>query len=562
MPLSYKDKNGSWKTSAQERSNRAVRRNNNRTQATSATRSPIRDASDTSIDMDQSANDTVLASSTRLDSPQADPQRSPAQSGHRHEPHDHHAQHAALMARAREDQQHMARMREELLELQNTLADERRESLRIQRDNTQQINDLMAAFGHLTTQFNHTLTDQNTHHWTPYGRDDDTRRAEREREKEDDKKERKEQAFHLAEYKAIDIYNGHNSNRLEEWIADVEEAARNLNMPALTIAKSKAKGLVREIIKDSRGEPWGTVAEKLRRKISHASIYTHTSRLWEMKQKGDESLATYISRFKKAKALVTLTDEPSLINIFLSGLRNTTMVSRIYEKKPTTIQEAINHSEDLEEAHRFGQTKNVTINMVNDSPGDDHPCNNCTGKHKHFHKWFECPDITCNKCGQMGHIGRYCTEDAHIPSSGRHSHRHRSNSRGRDWPRDNSRDRHHRRDDYDDRRTRQHRDSGASRRFRSHSRDRRDNRRSSRSRSYGRNDRNRYQDDSRSNRRHQQRPPTPYRSRHGSDSDSSDEEDSTPRKGRNRSPDERRSRSPSSSSVRAVSTSTDSHHLN
>ena len=108
------------------------------------------------------------------------------------------------------------------------------------------------------------------------------------------------------------------------------------------VAKGKARGLARDLIKEHKSQPWPHIKEQLCNCLNNASIHTYTSRFMEIQQKDSETLTAYIHRFKKEAKHCDFDSHPAKIRIFLKGLINSSKIApSVYKKRPTTIEDAI-----------------------------------------------------------------------------------------------------------------------------------------------------------------------------------------------------------------------------
>ena len=335
----------------------------------------------------------------------------------------------------------------------------------------------------------------------------------------------------------------------------------------LTVAKLKARGLLRDIIEEAISEEvdWPTAKERLRAKICNANKHTRISSFMEIKQ-GKDSLPAYVHRFRKDMKKASFTDTTAAIGIFLKGLTKATILApKVYEENPTTLDEAITIVENAqaavdattaiikEEPQRVTQiTSQETYNraptaIVSYRDYPNLPCS-CNPERPHVRL---CQNACCKNCNFYGHWGQDCLNSQQNKNNhGRNHDRYppRSRSRGYDRYRSHSReynrDRNNYRNHHDSRNRNDRRSNSRSQdRFRSQSRDRysrnsydsrdrrsrdtnrysRDKQRDSsnyRNRSNSRNN----QPDSRSNRtnRYNDRSKSPNRGRHGSSHNRSD----------------------------------------
>ena len=218
----------------------------------------------------------------------------------------------------------------------------------------------------------------------------------------------------------IDIYDGKQGHKLDDWLADIENAATLVEENKVMVAKGKARGLARDLIKEHEDRPWPHIKEQLCNCLNNASIHTYTSRFKEIQQKDSETLTAYIHRFKKDAKHCDFDSHPAKIRIFLKGLINSSKIAPgVYEKGPNTIKDAISIVEKISSAQRiaasFSQNHQISImkrgSTDHHTPGQD--CSNCG---QLGHPWFTCPRIVCHGCNQYGHILRHCWD--RIPPSG------------------------------------------------------------------------------------------------------------------------------------------------
>ena len=120
----------------------------------------------------------------------------------------------------------------------------------------------------------------------------------------------------------IDTFNGKQGHKLDDWLADIENAATLVEEHEVIVAKGKARGLVRDLIKEHEDKPWPNIKEHLHNCLNNASIHTYTSRFMEIQQEDSETLTAYIHRFKKEAKHCDFDSHPVKIRIFLKGLIN------------------------------------------------------------------------------------------------------------------------------------------------------------------------------------------------------------------------------------------------
>ena len=140
----------------------------------------------------------------------------------------------------------------------------------------------------------------------------------------------------------IDTFDGKQGHKLDDWLADVENAAAIVEEDKIVVAKGKVRGLARDFIREHESQPWHHIKEQLRNHLNNTSIHTYTLRFMEIQQKDSETLTTYIHRFKKEAKHCNFDSHPAKIRIFLKGLINSSRITpSVHEKEPTTIEDAI-----------------------------------------------------------------------------------------------------------------------------------------------------------------------------------------------------------------------------
>ena len=178
------------------------------------------------------------------------------------------------------------------------------------------------------------------------------------------------------------------------------------------VAKGKARGLARDLMREHENQPWHHIKEQLFNRLNNASIHTYTSRFMEIQQKDSETLTAYIHRFKKEAKHCDFNSHPAKIRIFLKGLINSSRIApSVYKQGPTTIEDAIGIVEKISSAERITASfsQNHQISMMKRGPIDHHtPNQDCSNCGQLGHPWFTCPRIICDRCNQRGHIYRHC----------------------------------------------------------------------------------------------------------------------------------------------------------
>ena len=73
----------------------------------------------------------------------------------------------------------------------------------------------------------------------------------------------------------------------------------------------------------------------------------------EIQQKEKESLAAYIYHFKREASRFKFDNDAATIRIFIKGLKNAhTLATRVYEKGPQSLADAIREEEKLKTAEQ------------------------------------------------------------------------------------------------------------------------------------------------------------------------------------------------------------------
>ena len=218
----------------------------------------------------------------------------------------------------------------------------------------------------------------------------------------------------------IDTFNGKQGHKLDDWLADIENAAAIVEENEVMVAKGKARGLARDLIKEHEDQPWPHIKEQLRNCLNNTSIHTYTSRFMEIQQKDSETLTAYIHRFKKEAKHCNFDSHPAKIRIFLKGLINSSKIAPgVYKKGPTTIEDTKGIVEKISSAQRIAAafSQNHQISMMKRGSNDHHtPSQDCSNCGQLGHPWFTCPRVICDRCNQHGHIYRHCWD--RIPPSG------------------------------------------------------------------------------------------------------------------------------------------------
>ena len=137
----------------------------------------------------------------------------------------------------------------------------------------------------------------------------------------------------------------------------------------------------------------------------------------DIQQTDKELLATYVHRFKQEANRCKFDNHTTTIRIFLKGLKNAhTITTKVYEKGPQTLTEAIKEVEKLQAAQQITSTL-LPTSLVN-----------TTSSQEVCHMAHYCPHICCFDCDNYGHVAMDCPDK--ILPSGTPSH-HRTKIRDR-----------------------------------------------------------------------------------------------------------------------------------
>ena len=174
----------------------------------------------------------------------------------------------------------------------------------------------------------------------------------------------------------IPILNGQDSSQLEDWLMDIETASELTGKSRTKLAQAKSRGLVRTLISKAltAQKSWEEIKDSLHLKISNADIHTSISHFMDIQQTDKESLATYVHRFKQEASRCKFNNDATTIRIFLKGSKNAhSIVTKVYEKGPQTLTEAIKEVEKLQAAQQITSTLLPTL-LVNTMSSNNDRC--------------------------------------------------------------------------------------------------------------------------------------------------------------------------------------------
>ena len=131
----------------------------------------------------------------------------------------------------------------------------------------------------------------------------------------------------------IETFDGKQGHKLDDWLADIENAAAIVEEDEVVVVIGKGGGLAGDLIKEHENQPWHHTKEQLHNCLNNASIHTLTSRFMEIQEKDSETLTTYICRFKKEARHCDFDSHPAKIRIFLKELIISSKIApSVYEK--------------------------------------------------------------------------------------------------------------------------------------------------------------------------------------------------------------------------------------
>ena len=227
----------------------------------------------------------------------------------------------------------------------------------------------------------------------------------------------------------IPILNGQDPSQLEDWLTDIETASELTDEGRTKLAQAKSRGLVRTLITKAliAQKGWEEIKDSLHLKISNVDIHTSISQFMDIQQTDKESLATYVHRFKWQANRCKFNNDATTIQIFLKGLKNAhNIATKIYEKGPQTLSEAIKEVEKLQAAQQI-MSSLLPASSVNTMSSDNDRCFQCqeVGHMGHY-----CPHIQFYDCDNYGHVAMDCP-DKLLPSGTPAHHSTGTNDRSR-----------------------------------------------------------------------------------------------------------------------------------
>ena len=133
----------------------------------------------------------------------------------------------------------------------------------------------------------------------------------------------------------------------------------------------------------------------------------------DIQEKENESLAAYVHHFKREASRCKFSNDAATIRIFMKGLKNVhTLATRVYEKGPQSLADAIKEVKKLQAAQQLTATL-IPSSSVNVMSSDDEKCFQCK---ELGHMACHCPCIKCFDSDEYGHVTTDCPDK--IPLSG------------------------------------------------------------------------------------------------------------------------------------------------
>ena len=208
--------------------------------------------------------------------------------------------------------------------------------------------------------------------------------------------------------------NGNDSSQLEDLLTDIGTASELTGESRTKLVQAKSRRLVRTLISEALtlNKTWEDIKDSLHLKICNSNIHTSISHFMEIQQKEKESLAAYIHHFKREASRCKFDNDVATIIIFIKGLKNAhTLATRVYEKGPQSLADAIKEVEKLLTAQQLTSTL-LPSSSVNTMSSDDNKCFQCQ---ELGHLACYCPLIRHFNWDDYGHVAVDCP-DKILPS--------------------------------------------------------------------------------------------------------------------------------------------------
>ena len=152
---------------------------------------------------------------------------------------------------------------------------------------------------------------------------------------------------------------------------------------------------------------WEEIKDSLHLKICNSDIHTSISHFMDIQQKEKESLAANVHHFKQEAIRCKFDNDAATIRNFIKGLKNAhTLATKVYEKGPRSLADAIREVEKLQAAQQLTSTL-LPPSSVNTMSSDDDKCFQCQ---ETSHMACYCPHIRCFDFDNYGHIAADCPD--------------------------------------------------------------------------------------------------------------------------------------------------------
>ena len=147
------------------------------------------------------------------------------------------------------------------------------------------------------------------------------------------------------------------SSQLEDWLTDIETTSDLTGKSRTKLAQAKSKGLIRTYISEAltSNKTWEDIKDSLHLKISNSDIHTSISHFMEIQKsitnpKKNPWHHIYIT-LKREASRCKFDNDGATIRIFIKGPKNVhTLATRVYEKGPQSLADAIKEVEKLQAA--------------------------------------------------------------------------------------------------------------------------------------------------------------------------------------------------------------------
>ena len=162
----------------------------------------------------------------------------------------------------------------------------------------------------------------------------------------------------------ITVLNGNDASKLEHRLTDIEATSDLTGESRTKLAQEKSKGFIRTVISKAltSNKTWEEIKDSLHLKICNLDIHTSVSHFLEIQQKENRSLAAYLHCCKREASRCKFNNDAATIRIFIKGLKNAhTLATRVYEKGPQSLADAIKEVEKLQSSTTVNSYTNTLI---------------------------------------------------------------------------------------------------------------------------------------------------------------------------------------------------------